>query len=35
MFILVLLADPLERLWEDFKYWIDCKKWDWENKKKR
>lgn len=31
---LCLLSPFIEKIWEDFQYWIDCKKWDRENKKK-
>ena len=31
--ILALIENPLENLWEDFKYWLDCKKWDKEHKR--
>lgn len=30
--ILCLLAPFLEKMWEDFRYWLDCKKWDREHK---
>lgn len=30
--ILVFLVPFLEKLWEDFIYWLDCKKWDREHK---
>lgn len=32
--ILFFLVPFLEKVWEDFIYWLDCKKWDRENKKK-
>lgn len=32
---LCLLSPFIEKIWEDFQYWIDCKKWDRENKKKK
>lgn len=30
--ILCCIDKPLENLWENIKYWIDCKKWDREHK---
>lgn len=29
------LFSALEKIWEDFQYWLDCKKWDRKNKKKK
>lgn len=26
------LLSTLEKIWEDFQYWLDCKKWDREHK---
>lgn len=26
------LFSTLEKIWEDFVYWLDCKKWDREHK---
>ena len=26
------LFSTLEKIWEDFQYWLDCKKWDREHK---
>lgn len=26
------LFSTLEKIWEDFRYWLDCKKWDREHK---
>lgn len=28
------LFSTLEKIWEDFQYWLDCKKWDKEHKEK-
>lgn len=33
--ILALIENPLENIWENIKYWIDCKKWDWEHRKEK
>lgn len=30
--LLVFLVPFLEKVWEDFVYWLDCKKWDREHK---
>lgn len=26
------LFSTLEKIWDDFQYWLDCKKWDREHK---
>jgi hypothetical protein len=33
--ILCCIDNSLESLWESFKYWLDCKKWDKEHKEKK
>lgn len=32
--ILCLSENFIGKIWEDFKYWLYCKKWDWEHKEK-
>ncbi len=34
-FVLIFLDNFLEKGWEDFKYWLDCKKWDWEHRRSK